>query len=71
MVRDQSRPRLSQLGSRYPRQVACVRIGVGIWLLFLTSVLYRSGRDGKWALLLMPAAAVHFFLAYRLLRNAR
>jgi hypothetical protein len=55
----------------YPRQVACVRVGVGIWLLVLTAILYRSGHAGDWALLLVPTAALHFFLAYRLIRAAK
>jgi len=37
-----------QFGSRYPLQVARVRVGVGIWLLFLTAFLYGSGHGGRW-----------------------
>jgi hypothetical protein len=48
-----------QLGSRYPKQVARVRIGVGVWLLFLTAILYSSGKGGGWAWLLVVAAALH------------
>jgi hypothetical protein len=68
---DRSIKRVFRLGSRYPRQVARVRIGVGIWLLVLTAILYGSGRGGKWGWLLVVAAALHFGLAYRLVRIAR
>jgi hypothetical protein len=63
--------RAFQLGSRYPQQVARVRVGVGIWLVFLTAILYHSGHGGQWAWLLVVGAAVHFCLAYRLVRIAR
>lgn len=63
--------RVFQLGSRYPRQVARVRVGVGIWLLFLTAILYGSGHGGRWGWLLLVGAALHFCLAYRLFRIAR
>lgn len=67
----QSTKRLSTLGRRYPRQVALVRVAVGIWLLFLTAVLYRSGHAGQWGWLLAATAVLHFGLAYRLLWIAR
>ena len=60
-----------QLGSRYPLQIARVRVGVGIWLLFLTVFLYGSGHGGRWGWLLAVTAMLHFALAYRLLRIAR
>jgi membrane protease YdiL (CAAX protease family) len=63
--------RVFQLGSRYPQQVARVRVGVGIWLLFLTALLYGSGHGGQWGWLLAVTAALHFGLAYRLFRIAR
>ena len=53
---------------RHPRFVARVRVGVGVWLLILTAILYVSGRSDWWALLLVPAAALHFYLAYRVPR---
>jgi hypothetical protein len=59
------------LGDRYPRQVALLRVAVGIWLLLLTAVLSRSGHGGLWVWLLAATAALHFGLAYRLLRHAR
>jgi hypothetical protein len=63
--------RAATLGARYPRQVALVRVAIGIWLLFLTVVLYRSGHGGQWAWLLAATAVLHFGLAYRLVRIAR
>ncbi|HEX4034344.1 MAG TPA: hypothetical protein VHX66_07865 [Solirubrobacteraceae bacterium] len=59
-----------QLGSRHPLQVAWVRVGVGIWLLCLTAILYGSGHGGQWGWLLVVGSAVHFGLAYRLFRIA-
>ncbi|HWH12494.1 MAG TPA: hypothetical protein VG165_15325 [Solirubrobacteraceae bacterium] len=47
----------------HPRLFAGVRVGVGVWLLILTAILYGSHRSGWWELLLVPAAALHFFLA--------
>jgi hypothetical protein len=67
----QSIKRVFRLGSRYPQQVARVRVGVGIWLLFLTAILYGSGRGGRWGWLLLVAATLHFCLAYRLFRIHR
>jgi len=67
----QSIKRVFQLGSRHPKQVARVRIGVGIWLLVLTAFLYGSGRAGQWGWLLVLGAALHFALAYRLFRVAK
>jgi hypothetical protein len=63
--------RVFNLGYRHPKQVAWVRVGVGIWLLVLTAVLYGSGNGGWWGWLLAVAAALHFGLAYRLFRIAR
>jgi hypothetical protein len=68
---DRSVKGVFQLGSRYPQQVAWVRVGVGIWLLLLTAILYSSGHGGQWAWLLVVTAALHFGLAYRLFRIAR
>jgi hypothetical protein len=63
--------RICTLGARYPRQVARLRVGVGIWLLFLMAVLYSSGHGGQWAWLLAVGTAVHFVWAYCLFRIAR
>jgi hypothetical protein len=43
-----------------------VRVLTGIWLVILTAILYGYGRGGWWGALLVPAAALHFYLAYRL-----
>ncbi len=59
---------VSPYNYRHPLLVARVRIGVGVWLLILTAVLYGYGRGGWWGLLLVPAAALHFYLAYRVPR---
>jgi hypothetical protein len=58
---------------RHPRLCAGVRAVVGVWLLTLTAILYGSDRSGWWGLLLVPAAVVLFFAAFRLPRaiNAR
>lgn len=43
-----------------------VRIVTGLWLVFLTAVMYGYGRGGWWGVLLVPAATLHFYIAYRL-----
>jgi hypothetical protein len=43
-----------------------VRVLIGCWLVFLTAILYGYGVGGFWGVLLVPAAALHFFIAYRL-----
>jgi hypothetical protein len=58
-------------GYRHPLVVARVRIGVGVWLLVLTAILYGYDRGGWWGVLLLPAAALHFYLAYRVPRAIR
>jgi hypothetical protein len=50
---------------------ARVRIGVGVWLLILTAILYGYDRGGWWRVLLLPTAAVLFYVAYRLPRAIR
>jgi hypothetical protein len=52
-------------GSRHRLLIARVRIGVGVWWLILTAILLGTGQSGWWAALLVPAAALHFYLAYR------
>lgn len=54
---------------RHARIMLPVRIVVGFWMVILTTILYGYGRGGLWALLLIPAAMLHFFLAWRLLRR--
>jgi hypothetical protein len=51
------------------RVMVPVRVACGIWLVILTTILYRYGVGGWWGLLLVPAAALHFFLAYRSLHR--
>lgn len=51
---------------RHARVMVPVRVGIGIWLVILTAILYGYGRGGWWGLLLVPSAALHFYIAYRL-----
>ena len=46
-----------------------VRVAIGVWLVVLIAILYSYGVGGLWGLLLVPAAAAHFYLAYRNLRR--
>jgi hypothetical protein len=62
--------RVNRLGAKRPRQIAWLRIAIGIWLLCLMAVLYGSGHGGQWAWLLAVGTAVHFGYAYRLFRFA-
>jgi hypothetical protein len=59
------------LGNRYPRQIALLRVAIGVWLTVLTVIFYNSGHGGGWAWLLLVLAGVHFVLALRLVRIAR
>jgi hypothetical protein len=43
-----------------------VRVVTGVWLVFLTALMYGYGRGGWWGALLVPAATLHFYIAYRL-----
>jgi len=52
----------------HARLMLPVRIVTGVWLVFLTAVLYGYGRGGWWGVLLVPAATLHFYIAYRLIR---
>jgi hypothetical protein len=54
---------------RHGRVMVPVRVLSGIWLLALTAILYGYGRGSWWGLLLLPAAALHFYFAYRSLRH--
>lgn len=60
-----------QLRSWGPRQIGGLRVGIGIWLLVLTAVLYGAGVGGLWELSLVAIAALHFALAGRSFRIAR
>jgi hypothetical protein len=65
-----SRQNHNEFWATHPRQVAGIRVGVGILLLAVMSFLYGSGHGSPWALLLAAVAALHFYLAYSRLRNA-
>jgi hypothetical protein len=54
---------------RHRRVLVPVRVVSGIWLMALTAILYGYGLGGWWGLLLLPAAALHFYAAYRSLRH--
>jgi hypothetical protein len=51
------------------RVMVPVRVVSGIWLVALTAILYGYGVGGWWGVLLLPAAALHFYAAYRSLRH--
>ena len=68
---DQSSRRDFQLRSWSHRQTILVRVGVGIWLLLLSAILYGAGVGGPWEWLLVGIAVLHFGLAYRLLDPLR
>jgi hypothetical protein len=48
-----------------------VRVLTGAWLVVLTVLLYGYGRGGWWGALLVPAATLHFYIAYRLTHPPR
>ncbi len=54
---------------RHRRVIVPVRVLSGIWLVALTAILYGYGLGGWWGVLLLPAAAAHFYAAYRSLRH--
>jgi hypothetical protein len=56
------------LEHRHPVLFARIRMGVGVWLLILAAILYGYDRGGWWRVLLIPAAAALFYIAYRLPR---
>ena len=53
---------------RHARLYARMRVGVGVWLLILTAILYGYDRGGWWRVLLIPTAALLFYTSYRLPR---
>ncbi len=53
---------------RHARVMGPLRLGIGLWLLLLTGILYGVGHGGWWGMLLVPAAVLHFYIAYRLSR---
>jgi hypothetical protein len=54
---------------RHRRVMVPVRVAIGIWLVALTAIMYGYGVGGWWGLLLVPAAAAHFYFACRSLRH--
>jgi hypothetical protein len=48
-----------------------VRVIVGIWLVGLTAVLYGYGHGGWWGVVLVPAATLQIYMAYRLMHPPR
>lgn len=55
---------------KYWRVTVPVRIVSGVWLLVLTAVLYGYDVGSLWwGVLLVPAAALHFYVACRSLRH--
>jgi hypothetical protein len=71
MTAHQSTKRIRTVASRHPRQIARLRVGIGIWLLFLMTVLYSTGHGGHWAWLLALGTAVHWVWAVVLFRVDR
>jgi hypothetical protein len=51
------------------RVMVPVRVVSGVWLVALTAILYGYGVGGWWGVLLVPAAALHFYVAYHSLRH--
>ena len=58
---------LSSFDRRRPRTSAGVRIAVGIWLLIGAGFACHDGY--WWGLVILPPAALHFYLAYRILKT--
>jgi hypothetical protein len=54
---------------RHARLMFPVRVLTGLWLVILTVILYGFHRGGLWGVLLVPSAALHFYLAYRLAKH--
>jgi hypothetical protein len=50
---------------RHPRLIARVRVAIGIWLLVVGAILLSEGY--RWGVVMVAPAALHFYLAYRLL----
>lgn len=56
---------------RHSRVAFFIRVGTGIWLMTLTAILFHRRRDRWLSVLLVPSAALHFYLAYRLQSSRR
>jgi hypothetical protein len=60
-----------RLEYRRPRLFACVRVLGGATLLIIAALLIGYDRGGWWRVLLIPAAAADFYVAYLLYRLPR
>jgi hypothetical protein len=49
---------------RHPRLIIRLRVAIGIWLLVVAGILLGEGY--WWGVLILPPAALHFYLAYRI-----
>jgi len=54
---------------RHWRPIVRVRVAIGIWLLLVGAILLGEGY--WWGVLIFAAAALHFYLAYRLRHAVR
>jgi hypothetical protein len=54
---------------RHRRVMVPYRVVAGTCLVALTAILYGYGRGGWWGVLLVPAAAAHFYAACRTMRH--
>jgi hypothetical protein len=70
MTAYRSSKRIATVASRHPRQIACLRVVIGIWLLVVMTTLYSTGHGGHWAWLLAVGTAVHWVWAGFLFRIA-
>jgi hypothetical protein len=54
---------------RHSRLMLPMRLVIGVWLVVLTAILYSSGQGGWWGALLVPAATLQLYIAYRLIHR--
>jgi hypothetical protein len=71
MTDDQIMRLVTPYGYRHPQLVSRIRIGVGVWLLTLTVILSSYGVGSWCGVVLIPAAVLCFYLAYREPRTVR
>jgi len=55
------------IGYPHRRRVVRVRVTVGVWLLVAAAILCANSH--WWGVVLLAPAALHFYLAYRVLRR--
>jgi hypothetical protein len=68
-VRETSRLRVpTSWAYRHRSVVIPVRILLAIWILVVAGLLFGNGHSAWWAALLVPAAALNFYLLYRVWR---